>query len=153
MTGSVANAIPFVWPAETRQAQYFKAVLKERRAEVDDEIADHAAALTNCQGKQQMRRLQQMIGEKRREQFELDCLLEALGDRFFPTRPTRAKSIRSFDVEITRTGTWWKIQIPEIGGWTKTRRREDAEMIAREHIAVIIGTPIADVAVRVVNGS
>jgi phosphate transport system protein len=100
-----------------------------------------------------MRRLQRMIGEKRREQFELDRLLEALGDRFFPTRPTRAKSIRSFDVEITRAGTWWKIQIPEIGGWTKTRRREDADMIAREHIAVIIGAPIADVAVRVVNGS
>jgi hypothetical protein len=148
-----ANIVPFARPAEIGQAEYFRAVLDEHWVQVGDEIAAHYLALANCESKREVHKLQLLIGHKRREQFELDCLREALEHRFFPTRPTRAGSVRCFDIDIIRDGSWWKIHIPQIDGSTKTRRREDAEMIAREHISVIIDIPIAAVTVRVVDGS
>jgi hypothetical protein len=45
------------------------------------------------------------------------------------------------------------IRIPEIDVLAKVSRREEAEMTAREHIAVSIGVPSADVAVQVVGES
>ena len=45
------------------------------------------------------------------------------------------------------------IRIPEIDVLAKVSRREEAEMTAREHIAVSIGVPIADVAVQVAGES
>ena len=47
----------------------------------------------------------------------------------------------------------WSVQIPKIDAVTKVRRREDAELMAREHIAVITYAPIAEVGVRVVSES
>ena len=45
------------------------------------------------------------------------------------------------------------IRIPEIDVLAKVSRRGEAEMTAREHIAVSIDVPIADVAVQVVGES
>ena len=71
-----------------------------------------------------------------------------LEHRFFPGRATQPKPLHCFDIDITRDGGWWMIRIPEIDGLTKVRHRGDAEMAAREHIAVTIGRPIAEVTVR-----
>ena len=83
-----------------------------------------------------------------REQFELYRMYEALQQRFFPARATQPQPLRCFDIDITRDGAWWRVRIPEIDGLTKVRHRGDAEMAAREHIALSTGTPIAEVAVR-----
>ena len=45
------------------------------------------------------------------------------------------------------------IRVPEINVLAKVSRREEAETTAREHIAVSIGVPSADVAVQVVGES
>lgn len=61
--------------------------------------------------------------------------------------------MRCFDIVIGRAGSLWRIHIPEIDACTHVARCEDAEMVAREHIAAIIDFPIAEVAVRVVKDS
>jgi hypothetical protein len=96
--------------------------------------------------------LRRLIGQKRREQFELDCLLQALNDRFFPALATRSNAVRCFDIEITPHGRCWRIRIPEIDGLIKAGSRDQAEMLAREHIAVSIAARIAEVAVRAAAG-
>jgi hypothetical protein len=125
----------------------------DQRAHVDDEIANALAEPQDSGNTRGMLRARQRIAEKRREQFELDCLREALGHRFFPAQAKPAKPPRCFDITITYNGCWWKVEIPEIRGITKTRRREDVEMSAREHIAVAIDARIAEVAIRVVDAS
>jgi hypothetical protein len=60
--------------------------------------------------------------------------------------------VRCFDIDITRNGPWWRVHIPEINELTKTRHRGQAERMAREHIALNTGTPIAEVAVRILGG-
>ena len=141
---------------ELRQAEYYRALLDQQRGRLEEEIADHAIALQTCQDNgevRKIRRLRQGIAEKRWEQFEVDCLRQALQRRFFPSQATRARPARWFDIDITRDGSWWRIRIPEIEAVTKVRRREDVELMAREHIAVIIDAPITEVAVRVVRES
>jgi hypothetical protein len=76
-------------------------------------------------------------------------MYEALQRRFFPTRATQPKPLRRFDIDITRAGAWWRVRIAEIDGATKVRHRGDAELAAREHIALRTGTPFAEVAVRI----
>ena len=154
MNRAAALVVPLVRPAELRQAKYYMAVLDEQQARVDDKIAGYYVGLEQCPDSGDTRglqRLHQRLTEQRREQFEVDRIRRALQCRFFPTRAALAKPSRCFDIEITRHGSWWMVQIPDIDGLTKTRRRDDAEMTAREHIAVTIDAPIAEVAVRVVN--
>ena len=154
--GTAGHVVPLVSVAELRQAEYYKAVLDEQHGRLEEEIAVHFTALQTCQDNgdaREMRRLRQSIVEKRREQFEVDRLRQALQHRFFPSRAARDAPARCFDIEITRHGSGWRVQIPEINAVTKVRRREHAEPIAREHIAVIINTPIAEVGVRVVSKS
>jgi hypothetical protein len=143
-----------VQPAELRQAKYFTALLVEKRANVRDEIAGRRVALAKHQGsanKRATQHLRQVIGEKRREEFELDCLLEAIQQRFFPRVETPSTSATCFDVELKYVDGWWQIRVPEIGDTIKVRRRDHAEMTAREYIAVSIGTPIREIAVRFIS--
>jgi hypothetical protein len=133
-----------------RQAEYYRAVLSERRAEVEDEIADHSAALAERRDARGMPRLVERIAHNRKEQFELDRLLSALERRFFPRRATPPKPVCCFDIEISRRGCWWNVEIPEIAVAAKACRRDGAEMVARAYIAAVIGRPIVEVGVRVV---
>jgi hypothetical protein len=138
-----------------RQAEYYKTVLDEQRARLDGEIADHYVALGESQQSghsRGTRRVSQTIREKQREQFELECLREALKQRFFPTLATPVTPVRCFDIEISGNRPWWRVHIPEINDATKVRHRGEAEMMARELIALSTGTPIAEVAVRVLGG-
>jgi hypothetical protein len=133
-----------------RQAEYYRAVLGERRTQIVDEIADQSAALAERPDVRGMRHLVETIADRRKEQFELDCLLRALERRFFPGRAKPPKPVRCFDIEVNRRGSWWKVNIPEIAAVAKAGRREDVEMVARAHIAAVIGMPIVEIGVRVV---
>ena len=144
----MGDVVRVVWPAEMRQGEYYKSVLDEQLAEQCVALAKHQQS-GDSHG---VRRLRQVIGQKRREQFELDCLLQALNDRFFPALATRSNAVRCFDIEITPHGRCWRIRIPEIDGLIKAGSRDQAEMLAREHIAVSIAARIAEVAVRAAAG-
>jgi hypothetical protein len=149
-----SEVVSLVQPAELRQAKYFTTLLADERANVRDEIAGRRVALAKHQGNQNKRatqQLRQVIGEKRREEFELDCLLEAIQQRFFPRVATASTSATCFDVELEYVDGWWQIRVPEIGGSTRVRRRDLAEITAREYIAVSIGTPIREIAVRFIS--
>jgi hypothetical protein len=148
--GAGGQVVALAQPAEMRQAEYYRAVLSERRAEVEDEIADQSAALAQRRDAPGMPRLVERIAENRKEQFELDRLLGALERRFFPRPETPPKNVRCFDIEISRCGSWWNVEIPEIAAAAKARRRDGAEMVARAYIAAVIGVPIVEVGVRVV---
>lgn len=127
-------------------------MLGERRARVDAELAELHLALKSCKEFGDLpgiRSASRTIRQQPREQFELHCMYEALQQRFFAARVTQPKPLRCFDIDITRAGTWWRVRIAEIDGATKVRHRGDAEMAAREHIALSTGTPIAEVAVRI----
>nr|WP_235672667.1 long chain fatty acid-CoA synthetase [Mycolicibacterium hodleri] len=56
---------------------------------------------------------------------------------------------QSFDIEIGAEFDGWLIQIPEIGGVTRARRRATVELAARECIAAMTGIPIGYVSVFV----
>jgi hypothetical protein len=58
---------------------------------------------------------------------------------------------RHYKVEVTREGRWWMVHIPEIDGLTQARRIGEAELMAREYIAVSTGTPIADIDVTLTS--
>ena len=60
---------------------------------------------------------------------------------------------QSFDIEIAREFDGWLIQIPEIGGVTRARRRATVELAARECIAAMTGIPIGYVSVFVTSES
>lgn len=60
---------------------------------------------------------------------------------------------QSFDIEIGREFDGWLIQIPEIGGVTRARRRATVELAARECIAAMTGIPIGYVSVFVTRES
>jgi hypothetical protein len=56
-----------------------------------------------------------------------------------------------YDAEATRDGRWWMIHILEIDGLIQARNLEEAELMAREYIAVSTGTPIADIDVTIAS--
>ena len=65
-----AQVVPLIQPADKRQAKYYKRVLDEQQAQVDDEIADHYVALAKAQKSgdlPRIRRVRQTIREKQRE--------------------------------------------------------------------------------------
>jgi hypothetical protein len=143
--------LPFTQPAERRQARYYKTVLYEERAQVQDELASQCSRLVKLKGsnaKGSIRHLSQRIGDKRREEYELDCLIEALLQRFFPAAATPRKPAGCFDVEVTYRRGWCTIRVPDIDGTTKVRQGDQAELAARILIAVSVGMPIREIAVR-----
>jgi hypothetical protein len=54
-----------------------------------------------------------------------------------------------YDVTVTRDGKWWMVRIPAIDGLTQARRLEEAPLMARDYIAIVLDVPIADVEVDV----
>lgn len=140
---------------ELRQARYYRGVLEAQRAEVDEELARDcellARHLAEDRNRRRMPRLREAIRRKRREQYQIDCLLEALNMRFFQPRPMPLPDHRfSIAIEPTRHG--YRIQIPELDQVVTAVRREDAELTARESIAVSIGAAISRIAVHVTPG-
>jgi hypothetical protein len=148
-----AQVVAMVPVAELRQAEYYKALLGEQRAHVEDEIRNCCVALAQTREQRKILRLRRQLLEKRREQFRLYCPHQALDRRFIPRKRSRSSHNVCFDIDVSRYGSLWMIRIPEIDVLAKVSRREEAEMTAREHIAVSIGVPIADVAVQVVGES
>jgi hypothetical protein len=135
-----------------RQAEYYKTLLDQQRAQVGEDIADRYVALAKSQANgdlRGMRQVRRMIRQVQREQFVLDCLCEALEHRFFSTLAPHASPAQCFDVEIARHRSRWRIHIPAINELTNARNRGDVEMRAREQIALSTGIPIVEVSVRV----
>src|ERR1700739_4909051 len=106
-------------PAEKRQAQYFRAELKQQWAAVAEQIVtDHAALARHHDRGNQARRVLRRIAKQRWQQFELEQLLAQLERRFFgrAAAPVSAAAPeRCFDVSIERRGSWWVVAIPQLG--------------------------------------
>ncbi|OHU89889.1 hypothetical protein [Mycobacterium talmoniae] len=57
----------------------------------------------------------------------------------------------AYKVELERDGRWWMVHVPEIDELTQARRLGEAELMARELIALSTGTALADVSVCIVS--
>lgn len=56
---------------------------------------------------------------------------------------------KTYAATVTREGRWWMVAVPEIDGLTQARRIDEAELMARELIAVTLDIALEDVAVTV----
>lgn len=56
--------------------------------------------------------------------------------------------MKSYGATVSREGRWWMVAIPEIDGLTQARRLSEAELMAREYIAVTLDIPLEDVAIN-----
>lgn len=54
-----------------------------------------------------------------------------------------------YTATVTREGKWWMVRVGGINGLTQARRLSEAELMARELIAVTLNVPLADVDVTV----
>ena len=52
---------------------------------------------------------------------------------------------REHKIHVERDGRWWIVHIPEYDGLTQARRLSEAELMAREWIAVTTDKPIKDI--------
>ncbi len=57
--------------------------------------------------------------------------------------------MRNYTARVTREGKWWMVQVPEIDGLTQARRLGEAELMARELIAVTKGIALDEIEVDV----
>lgn len=57
--------------------------------------------------------------------------------------------MKKYTVRVTREGKWWMVHVPEIDGLTQARRLGEAELMARELIAVTKGIALDEVEVDV----
>jgi hypothetical protein len=143
----------FAAPAGKRQAEYFRALLKQEWAKVCEQIAtDYAALARYHDGGDLARRILRRIAKHRREQFELEQLLAQLQCRFFGRTVTPAPTAspsRRFDVSVNRHGSWWSVTIPDLGEHVSARHYEDVEVLTRAHISAILDAPISEIAVAI----
>ncbi|SEB33180.1 hypothetical protein [Rhodococcus koreensis] len=51
----------------------------------------------------------------------------------------------AYEVTVVRSGAWWDVLVPKIEGLTQTRRLGEAELMARELIALETAQPIGDI--------
>jgi hypothetical protein len=155
MSRAAGNVLAFGVPAEKRQAAYFWTLLDQQWAEVGEQIAtDHAALVSHHNGADRARRVLRRIARKRREQFELEQLLQQLESRFFGRAATWASNKppgRYFDVSVERHGSWWAVAIPELGEQVSARRCEDVETLARAHISAVLNAPMSEIAVAILT--
>lgn len=54
-----------------------------------------------------------------------------------------------YQAEVRREGKWWLVEVPAIDGLTQARRLSEAQLMARELIAVTRGVPLSEVDVEV----
>jgi hypothetical protein len=57
--------------------------------------------------------------------------------------------VNEYTASVRRDGKWWMVEVPAIGGTTQARRLSEAELMARELIAVTLDVPIDEVSVVV----
>lgn len=50
-----------------------------------------------------------------------------------------------YDVNVTRDGKWWMVEVPAIDGLTQARRVSEVEDMARDLIAVMLDVPLSTV--------
>ncbi|WP_100485974.1 hypothetical protein [Mycobacteroides abscessus] len=60
--------------------------------------------------------------------------------------------MRTYDIQVTRDGKWWMINVPEIDQLTQARHDGEVEQMARELIASWLDISMEDVAVHVIPG-
>lgn len=153
MSSAATNVLAFIVPAEKRQAEYFRALLKQQWAQVAEQIAtDHAALVRHHDGGNQARRILRRIAKQRQEQFELEQLLAQLERRFFGRAATPASTAapaRCFEVSVNRRGSWWAVAIPELDEHVSARRYEDVETLARARISAVLDAPMSEIAVAI----
>ncbi|WP_308466674.1 hypothetical protein [Rathayibacter soli] len=53
----------------------------------------------------------------------------------------------TYSAIVTRDGKWWMISIPELNGLTQARRLAEAELMAKEYVAVTLDLPIESISV------
>jgi len=56
----------------------------------------------------------------------------------------------TYDINVTRDGRWWMVEIPNIG-LTQTRRLGEVEQMAQEYIAVTLDVPISSVTTSIAH--
>jgi hypothetical protein len=54
-----------------------------------------------------------------------------------------------YTATVTREGKWWMVRIPQIDGLTQARRLSEAELMARELVALREGIALGEVEVEV----
>jgi hypothetical protein len=77
--------------ADRRQGDYFRRLLDDQRAQVQQELSGHAAMLAEHQQAGDLsgvRRLRRLVRAKETELTTLDRLIQALEQRFGPPSPT-----------------------------------------------------------------
>ncbi|QRY53122.1 hypothetical protein [Mycolicibacterium septicum] len=146
------GVVRLVRQQELQQARYYRGMLEEQRAVVEEELTRDCELLVrhlaDDRNRRRMPRLREAIRLKRREQYQIDCLLESLGARFFWPRP-KALPDHRFAIEIHPTRHGYRVRVPDLDLVVTVVSRADAEMSAREHIAVHMGTAISRIAVYV----
>lgn len=60
--------------------------------------------------------------------------------------------MRTYDIQVTRDGKWWMINVPAIDQLTQARNEGEVEDMARDLIAVHQDIPIEEVAVQIIPG-
>jgi len=60
---------------------------------------------------------------------------------------------RRYTATAMREGSWWLVSIPDLDGLTQARTLADAELAAREWIAVTLDVPLDTVSVTVTDES
>jgi len=55
----------------------------------------------------------------------------------------------TYQATVTREDGWWMVYVPEIEGLTQARRLSEAELMARELIAVTTNRPLSEISVNV----
>ncbi|MDO3100495.1 hypothetical protein P5V86_14325 [Mycobacteroides abscessus subsp. abscessus] len=60
--------------------------------------------------------------------------------------------MHTYDIQVTRDGKWWMINVPAIDQLTQARHEGEIEEMARDLIAVHQDIPIEDVAVQIIPG-
>lgn len=58
----------------------------------------------------------------------------------------------TYRANVHREGKWWLVEVPAIDGLTQARRLSEAQLMARELVAVTLGVPLSEVEVEVEVG-